>query len=288
MAGCSYLQKKSPAGIKGFRHWQKRSARDLLSSTKLILHSYFQFTRKSKESDKSFLRYYKSHEDMKLISTIPIARVVRVRLLLECAAMRCYRSSLLIRSLCDCLQVQLLPQKRTGCRFDIKMDNSRVYALDASSKKEAKAWCARNIARSACVIALWRARVIRVDLLVTAMANRDKKVTTTSSSTGADNVKWTKFQEFFFKLKYGEFKERESAHSPTPLRTPLVVLAPADPGATTKSKPKDDVEKKREAAIKEMNEKFSTNAHILKYILDNVLDPTVRSRSTAACVPISH
>jgi hypothetical protein len=48
-----------------------------------------------------------------------------------------------------------------------------------------------------------------VEVLTQALAARDKKVSANSSSAADTSVKWTKFQEFFFKLKYGDLKDGE-------------------------------------------------------------------------------
>jgi hypothetical protein len=46
-----------------------------------------------------------------------------------------------------------------------------------------------------------------VDVIQAAMAARDKKVAAGGGGGVSAETKWTKFQEFFFKLKYGELKE---------------------------------------------------------------------------------
>lgn len=87
----SYIYKKSPSGLKGFRKWHKRWVR----------------------VDKRAIRYYKNKKDEEPLGTI------------------------LLRDIVD---VEYLPKKRIGCRFDVVAKNLRTYSFHDTSVNEAKQW----------------------------------------------------------------------------------------------------------------------------------------------------
>eukprot|EP00808_Paulinella_micropora_P016283 g16184.t1 len=86
-----WLWKKSPAGLKGFRRWQKR---------------WFVIGQKA-------ITYYTKETDIKPLGSIPLLQIVAC---------------------------EYIPDKRIGCRFDIRMKNMRVYAMDGSFVEDARSW----------------------------------------------------------------------------------------------------------------------------------------------------
>jgi hypothetical protein len=88
-----WVWKKSPAGLKGFRRWQKR---------------WFVIGSKA-------ISYYAKPKDPKPLGVIPLLQIV------------------------DC---EYLPDRRVGCRFDIRVKTLRVYALHGAFVEDAKAWTA--------------------------------------------------------------------------------------------------------------------------------------------------
>ncbi len=94
------------------------------------------------------LRYFKEPSDAEPLGSVPVKRIVGVCTSISYTAWRCARDDVACRmSHVACrvdthmhIQVTLLPAKRKGCRFDLKVDNARVYALDADTPADAKSW----------------------------------------------------------------------------------------------------------------------------------------------------